>query len=131
MGGSQESEVRKRRQSEHPTSNAERPTSWEVKVRRQATVLPTLIYLPITESSVSPIAAQPSSIEASGGHKRKENVMLYWAAVFFVIALIAAILGFSGIAAGAASIAQVLFYIFLVIFLLSVILGLMRRPPRV
>jgi uncharacterized membrane protein YtjA (UPF0391 family) len=53
--------------------------------------------------------------------------MLYYAAVFFVIALIAAVFGFGGIAAGAASIAQVLFYIFLAVFLVTLLLGLFRR----
>jgi uncharacterized membrane protein YtjA (UPF0391 family) len=38
--------------------------------------------------------------------------MLYWAAVFFVIALVAAIFGFGGIAAGAAGIAKTLFFVF-------------------
>ncbi len=60
--------------------------------------------------------------------------MLYWAAVFFVIALVAAIFGFGGIAAGASSIAQVLFFIFLVLFLVSLIMNLMRSgspTPRV
>ena len=37
--------------------------------------------------------------------------MLYWAAVFFVIAIVAAIFGFGGIAAGAAGIAKVLFVV--------------------
>lgn len=53
--------------------------------------------------------------------------MLYWSLVFFVVALIAAIFGFGGIAAGAVSIAQVLFYIFLVLFVLSLLAGLFRR----
>jgi uncharacterized membrane protein YtjA (UPF0391 family) len=53
--------------------------------------------------------------------------MLYWAAVFLVIALVAALFGFTGIAAGAADISRILFYIFLVIFLVSLILGLVRR----
>jgi uncharacterized membrane protein YtjA (UPF0391 family) len=53
--------------------------------------------------------------------------MLYWAIVFFIVALVAAIFGFGGIAAGAATIAQVLFWIFLVVFLASVIMGLARR----
>jgi len=56
--------------------------------------------------------------------------MLYWAIVFFVIALIAAVFGFGGIAAGAATIAQVLFWIFVAIFLASLILGLARRGRR-
>jgi uncharacterized membrane protein YtjA (UPF0391 family) len=59
--------------------------------------------------------------------------MLYWAAVFFVIALIAGALGFGGVAAASASIAQILFYIFLVLFLIAPITGLVRRsrPPPV
>ena len=40
--------------------------------------------------------------------------MLYYAVVFFVIALIAAVFGFGGIAAGAAGIAKILFFVFLV-----------------
>ena len=42
--------------------------------------------------------------------------MLYWAAVFFIIAIVAALFGFGGIAAGAVSIAKVLFFIFLILF---------------
>jgi len=58
--------------------------------------------------------------------------MLYWAAVFFIIALIAAALGFGGIAAAAGGIAQILFYIFLVLFLVALIAGLVgRRSPPV
>jgi len=64
----------------------------------------------------------------------KENVMLYWAIVFFVIAIVAALFGFGGIAAGATAIAKVLFWIFLVVFLVTLIAGLFRRhhhPPHV
>ena len=39
----------------------------------------------------------------------KENRMLHYAVVFFIIALIAAVLGFGGVAAGAAGIAKILF----------------------
>jgi len=53
--------------------------------------------------------------------------MLYYALVFFIIALVAALFGFGGIAAGAASIAQVLFFLFLILFLGSLIFGLIRR----
>jgi uncharacterized membrane protein YtjA (UPF0391 family) len=53
--------------------------------------------------------------------------MLYWAAVFFVIALAAAVLGFSGVAASAAGIAKILFFVFLVLGALSLIFG--RRVP--
>jgi uncharacterized membrane protein YtjA (UPF0391 family) len=54
--------------------------------------------------------------------------MLYWAAVFFIIAIIAAVFGFGNVAAGAANIAMILFWVFLVLFVLSLIFGLVRRP---
>ena len=53
--------------------------------------------------------------------------MLYWAVAFLVLAIIAAVFGFGGIAAGATAIAQVLFFVFLVVFLVSLITGLTRR----
>jgi uncharacterized membrane protein YtjA (UPF0391 family) len=53
--------------------------------------------------------------------------MLYWAAVFLVIALIAALFGFGGIAAGAVEIAKVLFFVFLIIFAVMLVLGLLGR----
>ena len=55
--------------------------------------------------------------------------MLYWAAVFFVIALIAAIFGFGGIAGGAMDIARILFFVFLVLFIVSLLTGTLRRGP--
>jgi len=57
--------------------------------------------------------------------------MLYWAAVFLVIALIAAFLGFTGVAIAAAGIAKILFYVFLVIFLATLIMGVSHRGTRV
>jgi uncharacterized membrane protein YtjA (UPF0391 family) len=57
--------------------------------------------------------------------KLKEMRMLSWAGTFFVIAIIAAIFGFGGIASGAADIAKVLFFVFLVVFFISLITGLM------
>jgi uncharacterized membrane protein YtjA (UPF0391 family) len=55
---------------------------------------------------------------------RKEIYMLRWSAVFLVIAIIAAALGYGGIAADAAEIAKVLFFIFLGVFVVTLILGL-------
>src|SRR5215218_9929101 len=73
------------------------------------------------------------SLRAQCGDKKpKEINMLYYAALFFVIALVAALFGFGGIAAGAAEIAKILFFIFLVLFVVSLVAGLMRRGgPRV
>ncbi|QYD70380.1 DUF1328 domain-containing protein [Paraburkholderia edwinii] len=53
--------------------------------------------------------------------------MLRYAAIFFVIAIIAAVFVFGGIAAGAAEIAKVLFFIFIVIFLITLLMGVVRR----
>jgi uncharacterized membrane protein YtjA (UPF0391 family) len=53
--------------------------------------------------------------------------MLYWAGVFLVVALVAALFGFGGIAGTAIQFAQVLFFIFLVLFVISLVFG-MRRP---
>jgi uncharacterized membrane protein YtjA (UPF0391 family) len=54
--------------------------------------------------------------------------MLGWALTFFIIALIAAALGFGGLAGTAASIGQFLFVVFLVLFVLTLISGTFRRP---
>ena len=53
--------------------------------------------------------------------------MLHYTVVFLVIALVAALFGFTGIAAGATEIAKILFFIFLLLFVISLIMGLMRR----
>ena len=50
--------------------------------------------------------------------------MLKWAAIFFVIALIAALFGFTNIARGAMGIAKVLFFIFIVIFVILLLMGI-------
>jgi uncharacterized membrane protein YtjA (UPF0391 family) len=55
--------------------------------------------------------------------------MLYWALVFFIISLIAALFGFTGIAIAFAGIAKILFFIFIVLFILALIFGWRRRPP--
>jgi uncharacterized membrane protein YtjA (UPF0391 family) len=53
--------------------------------------------------------------------------MLYWAAVFFIIAIIAGFLGFGGVSVAASGIAQTLFFIFLVIFIVALVMGMARR----
>jgi uncharacterized membrane protein YtjA (UPF0391 family) len=57
--------------------------------------------------------------------------MLRWSLAFFIVAIVAAVFGFGGIASGASEIARVLFFFFIVIFLISLLWGLMagRRPP--
>ena len=57
--------------------------------------------------------------------------MLYWALVFFIIAMIAAVFGFTGIFVAAAGIAKVLFFVFLVLLIISLVGGGLRRGPPV
>lgn len=52
--------------------------------------------------------------------------MLIWSLVFFVIALVAAVLGFTGLAAGAAGIAKILFWTFLAVALITGVVHLVR-----
>ncbi|MGJ0503942.1 MAG: DUF1328 domain-containing protein [Methylocystis sp.] len=53
--------------------------------------------------------------------------LLYWAVVFLVVALIAAFLGFGGVAGVAVEGARILFWVALVLLVVSVVLGLVRR----
>jgi uncharacterized membrane protein YtjA (UPF0391 family) len=57
--------------------------------------------------------------------------MLYYALVFLLIALIAALLGFGGIAFAAAGIAKILFFLFLALFVVSLVVHLARGSARV
>ena len=53
--------------------------------------------------------------------------MLHYAVVFLVIALVAALFGFGGIAAGAVGIAKVLFFVFVIMAVVSFIIGLLKK----
>ncbi|MEO6564828.1 MAG: DUF1328 domain-containing protein [Casimicrobiaceae bacterium] len=53
--------------------------------------------------------------------------MLRYAVIFFVVAIIAALFGFGGIAAGATEIAKILFFVFVVLFIVSLVAGLIKR----
>jgi uncharacterized membrane protein YtjA (UPF0391 family) len=67
---------------------------------------------------------QDQSISRS---RKKEDEMLRWALGFFIIALVAALLGFSGLAVAAAGIAKILFFIFLVLFVVTLASHLLTR----
>ena len=56
--------------------------------------------------------------------EKRRIVMLKWAVIFLIISLVAALFGFGGIAQGAADIAKILFFIFLVICVIFFILGM-------
>lgn len=58
--------------------------------------------------------------------------MLGWAVTFLVVALIAAVLGFGGIAGTAIEIAKIIFFVAIILFVISAVIGLMRgRGPTV
>lgn len=57
--------------------------------------------------------------------------MLQWALTFLVLALIAGVLGFGGVAAVSVDMARILFIVFLVLFLVSAVVHALRgkSPP--
>ncbi|HEU4659342.1 MAG TPA: DUF1328 domain-containing protein [Pseudolabrys sp.] len=54
--------------------------------------------------------------------------MLGWVVTFLIIGLIAAIFGFGGIAGTSFAIAKVIFFIALILLLISIVFGMVRRP---
>ena len=57
--------------------------------------------------------------------------MLGWAVTFLIVALIAAVLGFGGIAGFAVEIAKIIFFVAIILFLVSAVVGLARGRTRV
>ena len=53
--------------------------------------------------------------------------MLYWALLFLLIAILAAVFGFTGVSLLAAGVAKILFFLFLVLFVISLIFHVTRR----
>ena len=53
--------------------------------------------------------------------------LLYWALIFLVVAIVAGILGFGGVAAGAESIGRIIFWVALILLLVSLVLNFTRR----
>jgi uncharacterized membrane protein YtjA (UPF0391 family) len=53
----------------------------------------------------------------------KEQIVLKWALIFFVVSLVAGYFGFTGVASGARSISKVLFFIAIALFLIILIFG--------
>jgi uncharacterized membrane protein YtjA (UPF0391 family) len=67
----------------------------------------------------------------SAASKAEIFVMLSWVVTFLIIALIAGILGFGGIAGASVEIAKIIFLIAVVLFLISAVVGLARGRTRV
>lgn len=79
------------------------------------------------------ITIDPVRVAAAGGPDllaewrtlQRRLTMLRWAWGFLIVALVAAVFGFGGIASSAAGIAKILFYLFLAVFVITLLLGLM------
>jgi uncharacterized membrane protein YtjA (UPF0391 family) len=56
--------------------------------------------------------------------EERAMTILKWALIFFLVSVVAGVLGFTGISAALADVARFLFYVFVVIFLVLLILGL-------
>jgi uncharacterized membrane protein YtjA (UPF0391 family) len=67
-----------------------------------------------------------TAMERKGRRERRMNV-LYYALVFLLVAILAAVFGFGGIAVVSAGVAKILFFIFIVLFVVSLITHLARR----
>jgi uncharacterized membrane protein YtjA (UPF0391 family) len=76
---------------------------------------------------------QPTALRAPSETRSKHEVldMLSWVVTFLIIALIAGILGFGGLAGASIEIAKIIFFIAVVLFLLSAVVGLARGRTRV
>jgi uncharacterized membrane protein YtjA (UPF0391 family) len=53
--------------------------------------------------------------------------LLYYAVVFLVVALVAAFLGFGGVAGTAMEGARLLFWVAIILFVVSAVVGFLRR----
>jgi uncharacterized membrane protein YtjA (UPF0391 family) len=58
--------------------------------------------------------------------KTRRTAMLGWAVTFLIVALVAALLGFGGIAGVAVEAAKIVFFVAIVLFAISVVAGLVR-----
>lgn len=88
-------------------------------LRPQMFVMQVRVVASLVTTTAHPVAWR----DASGTGFLGEPTMLHYAVVFLVIALIAGVLGFGGIAGSAVGIAKILFFVFLVLFVVSLILG--------
>jgi uncharacterized membrane protein YtjA (UPF0391 family) len=80
---------------------------------------------PLTQWEGRVEASAASHLLAEWRTLQRRLTMLRWAWAFLIVALIAAVFGFGGIASGAASIAKILFYLFIAVFVITLLLGLM------
>ena len=81
-------------------------------------------------SGLSPRDPEVDTSSADGGTRPgvgRRTIVLYYALVFLIVAIVAGLLGFGAIAFAAAGIAKILFFLFLIAFLVSLVAHIGRR----
>jgi uncharacterized membrane protein YtjA (UPF0391 family) len=92
-------------------------------VSRPGTFVPRLDWF-LREGATPSAAPTEAKLKANPG--AEVRVMLSWVVTFLIIALIAGLLGFGGIAGTSIEIAKVIFFIAVILFLVSAVLGVVR-----
>jgi uncharacterized membrane protein YtjA (UPF0391 family) len=102
-----------------PTAKSQKPISGALSRH------PLLVCLPVAElrHALKVMPERCSAADVVSLVPAEDKPMLYWAFLFLIIGIIAAILGFGGIAGAAIGIAKVIFFIFIALFVLFLILG--------
>jgi uncharacterized membrane protein YtjA (UPF0391 family) len=72
----------------------------------------------------------PSSAAQRSRHHTGVAAMFGWVVTFLIVALIAGVLGFGGIAGASIEIAKAIFFIAIILFLISAVVGLVRGRSR-
>jgi uncharacterized membrane protein YtjA (UPF0391 family) len=86
---------------------------------------------------VTPEPSVPAWIDFAGGadlqHATQNRgfAMLGWVVTFLIIALIAGVLGFGGVAGASIEIAKIIFFIAVILFLVSALIGVSRGRTRI
>lgn len=81
------------------------------------------MHVPI-QSRCSLPPSQKLVVTCENNNQQEKFTMLKWALIFFIVALVAALFGFGGIAGTAAGIAKILFIGFLIVAAIALIMGL-------
>ncbi len=107
------------RHSTHPNGLKPKPHPGIPKTRRTlpSNRIPFKFHLLLLPSNVF------SGYPARKNGRKEETHVLHYSLVFLVFAIVAAVLGFGGIAGMAAGFAKILFFVFLVVWLITFLLG--------
>jgi uncharacterized membrane protein YtjA (UPF0391 family) len=88
-------------------------------------------FVPMPDCFRNEGAMPPRRAHLENGIENRGRVMLSWVVTFLIIALIAGVLGFGGVAGASVEIAKIIFFIAIVLFLVSAVVGLARGRTRV